>query len=88
MLNICFIEGSEYWTYKFSVKVLALLAGQELLSPERAERILSGRHTGFSVHSGVRAKGRPEAERVDKYMIRPMLSLERLLFLEREGKVG
>ncbi|MGB9006493.1 MAG: transposase, partial [Candidatus Aminicenantales bacterium] len=46
------------------------------------------RHTGFSVHSLVRAKTKSEAERVGKYMIRPVLSLERLSFLEPEGKVG
>jgi len=30
----------------------------------------------------------PEAERVGEYMIRPLLSLERLTFLEPEGKAG
>jgi len=28
------------------------------------------------------------AERVGKYMVRPVLSLDHLLFLDREGKVG
>jgi hypothetical protein len=56
--------------------------------PEWAERILSWRHTGFSVHSRVRAKTKSETERVGKYMIRPVLALERLSFLEPEGKVG
>jgi hypothetical protein len=28
------------------------------------------------------------AERVGKYMLRPVLALERLTFLEPEGKVG
>jgi len=56
--------------------------------PPWAERILSWRHTGFNVHSLVRAKTKPEAERIGKYMIRPVLSLERLTFLEPEGKVG
>jgi hypothetical protein len=68
--------------------VLAFLVRKELLSPEWAERILSWRHTGFNVHSLVRAKTRPEAERVGKYMVRPVLALERLTFLERDGKVG
>jgi len=72
----------------FGREVLAFLVGRELLSPEWAERLLSWRHTGFSVHSRVRAKTKPEAERVGKYMIRPLLSLERLSFLEPEGKVG
>jgi len=72
----------------FAREVLEFLLRQELLSPEWAERLLSWRHTGFNVHSRVRAKTKTEAERVGKYMIRPVLSLERLSFLEREGKVG
>jgi hypothetical protein len=72
----------------FAREVLAFLVGKELLSPEWAERLLSWRHTGFSVHSLVRAKTKGEAERVGKYMIRPLLSLERLSLDEREGKVG
>jgi len=72
----------------FSREVLRFLVGRELLSPEWAERLLSWRHTGFSVHSRVRAKTKTEAERVGQYMIRPVLSLERLSFLEREGKVS
>jgi hypothetical protein len=72
----------------FARKVLAMLVRKELLSPEWAERILSWRHTGFNVHSLVRAKTKPEAERVGKYMLRPVLALERLTFLEPEGKVG
>jgi len=72
----------------FAREVLAMLVRKELLSPEWAERILSWRHTGFNVHSLVRAKTKPEAERVGKYMIRPILALERLFFLEQEGKVG
>jgi hypothetical protein len=72
----------------FAREVLADLVRKELLSPEWAERILSWRHTGFNVHSLVRTKTKPEAERVGKYMIRPLLALERLTFLESEGKVG
>jgi len=72
----------------FAREVLAFLVGRELLSPEWAERLLSWPHTGFNVHSLVRTKTKPEAERVGKYMIRPLLALERLTFLESEGKVG
>lgn len=71
----------------FARDVLGFLVGRELLSPEWAERLLSWRHTGFSVHSKVRAKTRKEAERVGKYMIRPLLSLERLSLDERAGQV-
>jgi hypothetical protein len=59
-----------------------------LLSPEWVERILSWRHNGFNVHDRVRARTKIEAERVGKYMVRPVLSLERLSLDEREGKVG
>jgi len=72
----------------FAREVLALLVSKGLLSPEWAERILSWRHTGFNVHSRVRARTKVEAERVGKYMVRPILALDHLLFLEREGKVG
>jgi hypothetical protein len=72
----------------FTREVLAFLVGRELLSQGWAERLLSWRHTGFSVHSRVRAKTKPQAERIGKYMTRPVLSLERLSLLEREAKVG
>lgn len=55
----------------FAREVLASLVQKELLSPEWAERILSWHHTGFSVHSRVRARTKSEAERVGKYMTRP-----------------
>ena len=72
----------------FAREVLGFLVRRELLSQEWAERLLSWRHTGFSVHSRVMAKTKSEAEQVGKYMIRPVLALERLSFLEPEGKVG
>jgi hypothetical protein len=72
----------------FARKVLGFLVRRELLSPEWAERLLSWRHTGFSVHSRVRAKTKPEAEQVGKYMIQPILAQGRLTFLEPEGKIG
>jgi ribosomal protein S27E len=72
----------------FAREVLRLLVGRGLLSEEWVERILSWRHTGFNVHSRVRARTKIETERVGKYMVRPVLGLDRLLFLDREGKVG
>ena len=71
----------------FAREVLAALVRKGLLSPEWVERILSWRHTGFSVHSRVQVKTKTEAERVGKYMIRPLLSLERLSFDEKQGQV-
>jgi hypothetical protein len=50
-------------------------------------KILRWRHTGFNVHSQVRVRDKVQAERVGKYMIRPLLSLKRLGFDESEGCV-
>jgi hypothetical protein len=71
----------------FAREVLGFLVGRKLLSPEWAERLPSWRHTGFSIHSRVRANSRKEAERVGKHMCRPLLSLERLSVSEKEGRV-
>jgi hypothetical protein len=59
----------------FSREVFALLLREELISKAVVEKIMGWRHTGFSVYSKVRAETRQEAERVGKYMIRPLLSL-------------
>ena len=71
----------------FSREVFALLLRQELISEAVVEKIAGWRHSGFSVHSKVKVKTKKEAERVGKYMIRPLLSLERLSLDEQEGKV-
>ena len=51
------------------------------------KRILSWRHSGFNVHSKVRAESKEEAERIGKYMIWPVLSLRRLSLDEAKGQV-
>ena len=71
----------------FKREVFALLLGEELISEALVEKIAGWRHSGFSVHSKVKASTSEEAERVGKYMIRPLLSLERLSFSEKEGQV-
>jgi hypothetical protein len=75
----------------FAQEVFALLLREELISQALVEKIAGWRHFGFNVHSRVRAKTKKEAERVGKYMIlsngRLLLSLERLSFSEKEGKV-
>jgi len=48
---------------------------------------MSWRHSGFNVHSKVRAESKEEAERIGKYMIRPVLSLRRLSLDEVKGQV-
>jgi hypothetical protein len=71
----------------FSREVFALLLRHELISEALVEKISGWRHSGFSVHSKVKASTKKEAERVGKYMIRPLLSLERLSFSEKEAKI-
>ena len=68
-------------------EVFALLLRKEPISQALVEKIAGWRHSGFSVHSKVRAQTREETERVGKYMRRPLLSLERLSFDEKEGQV-
>ena len=71
----------------FSREVFSMLLHKGLINLELVEKILSWHHTGFNVHSKVRATTKREAERVGKYMIRPLLSLKQLSIDETEGKV-
>jgi hypothetical protein len=71
----------------FTREVFSLLLRKKLIGVPLVEKILHWRHTGFNVHSQVRAKTKSEAERVGKYMIRPLLSLKRLFFDETGGRV-
>jgi hypothetical protein len=75
-------------TQFFKREVFSVLFGEELISPELVEKIASWRHSGFSVHSKVKASTKEETERVGKYMVRSLLSLERLAFDEKEEKVS
>jgi len=58
-----------------------------LINRDFVKKILSWRHSGFNVHSKVRAESKEEAERIGKYMIRPILSLKRLSLDEAKGQV-
>jgi ribosomal protein S27E len=71
----------------FTHEVFSLLVRKKLIGLPLVQKILRWRHTGFNVHSQVRAQTKREAERVGKYMIRPLLSLKRLFFDETEGMV-
>jgi hypothetical protein len=71
----------------FTHEVLSLLLRKKLIGLPLVEKILHWHHTGFNVHSQVRAQSKREAERIGKYMIRPLLSSKRLFFDETEGKV-
>jgi len=68
-------------------EVFLLLLGKQLINRDFVKRILSWRHSGFNVHSKVRAESKEEAERIGKYMIRPVLSLRRLSLDEAKGQV-
>ena len=71
----------------FTREVFSLLFRKQLINLTLVQKILHWRHTGFHVHSQVRALNKPEAERVGKYAIRPVLSLKRLSFDEAQGQV-
>jgi ribosomal protein S27E len=71
----------------FTHEVFSLLLRKKLIGLPLVQKILRWRHTGFNVHSQVRAQTTSEAERVGKYMIRPVLSLKRLFFDETAGRV-
>lgn len=71
----------------FTHEVFSLLLRKKLIGLPLVEKILGWRHTGFNVHSQVRTQTKSEAERVGKYMIRPVLSMKRLFFDETGGKV-
>jgi hypothetical protein len=69
----------------FTREVFSLLLRKKLIGLPLVQKILRWRHTGFNVHSKVRTQTKSEAERVGKYMIRPVLSLKRLSFDEKTG---
>jgi hypothetical protein len=71
----------------FTREVFSLLLRKQLIDLTLVQKILRWRHTGFHVHSKVRATSKQEAERVGKYMIRPILSLKRLSFDQAQGQV-
>jgi hypothetical protein len=71
----------------FTHEIFSLLLREKLIGLPLVEKILSWHHTGFNVHSKVRAQTKKEAERVGKYMIRSLLSLKRLFFDDTGDKV-
>ena len=58
----------------FARGFLSDLVRRLLLSPEWAERILSWRHTGFNVHSRVRAKTKREAGQSVVFYVRDFVA--------------
>lgn len=89
-------EGRFYSVYRFNDDLLReifarevffLLVRKQLINLMLVQKILRWRHSGFHVHSKVRATSKQEAERVGKYMIKPLLSLKRLSLDEAQGQV-
>ncbi len=71
----------------FKRKVFSLFVHKQLINLTVVQKISRWKHTDFHVHSKVRATSKQEAERVDKYITRPILSLKRLSFDEAQGQV-
>ena len=71
------IHRNGFAPFRFLAPFLCILPTQNGREPFK-----KGDHTGFNVHSKVRTTSKEEAERVGKYMIRPiLLSKEALLKL-------
>ena len=64
-----------------------LLLRKQLINQDLVEKILLWQHTGFNVHSKVRAESKEDAGQIGKYMIRPILSLRRLSLDEAQRQV-
>jgi len=71
----------------FTLKVFSLLLEKKLINQNLVQKISQWRHTGFNVHSKVRAESKGDLEKVGKYMIRPILSLKRLSLDKALGQV-
>lgn len=71
----------------FTQEVFSFLLRKQLINLSLVQKVLRWRHTGFNVHTGVRATTKVEVERVGKYAIRPIISLKRLSFDEIKGQI-
>ena len=74
-----FVDG-EAAALVFRHKVFSFLQAEGLLTEERTRRLLSWRHSGFSVHTSVTVPpdDRDGLERLARYLLRAPVSLERL----------
>ena len=73
----------------FRAEVLKLLLAEHAIGEELSSRMLAWRHSGFSVHNGVRvragdAQGRKQ---LAQYMLRAPFSLEKMTYLPETGMV-
>ena len=73
--------------HRFRTEVLALLLGEGEISKDLVQRITAWRHTGFSVHNGVRVRDAAGRQRLAQYMLRAPFALEKMKYDERTGMV-
>ena len=67
--------------------MLRLLVKRGKIGQEVVESLLSWRHSGFSVHAGVRVEKKAAAARLGRYMARCPIVLDRLEWDgDREGR--
>ena len=73
----------------FRSRVLKLLIAEGVLAQSLAARMLTWRHSGFSVHNGVRVRAEDVEGRkkLAQYMLRAPLSLEKMTYDAKTGMV-
>ena len=73
----------------FRVRVIKMLVEEELLAEEMACKLLSWKHSGFSVHNGkpVKRNDSEGLERVAQYIIRNPFSEQKMRYNEENGTV-
>ncbi len=72
---------------RFRTEVLALLLREGEVSEALVQRITAWRHTGFSVHNGVKVRDAAGRQRLAQYMLRAPFALEKMKYDERTGMV-
>ena len=73
----------------FRVRVIKMLVEEGLLAEERARKLLSWKHSGFSVHNGkpVKRDDQEGLERIAQYIIRNPFSEKKMTYNEETGTV-
>ena len=74
---------------EFRAAVFKLLVGEGVLSAQLAAAMLAWRHSGFSVHNGVRVRAgdMQGRKKLAQYMLRAPFSLEKMRYDARSGMV-
>lgn len=73
----------------FRAKVLAMLREEGKIGDDAIGRLLTWRHSGFSVHNGVRVRRSDEEgrERIAQYIVRNTFSVEKMTYVKETGQV-